>query len=533
MTQIDKQVETEVVKKSKPKSLFAPASPKQALMLQRAADTQILVIGGAAGSGKSYLLQLIPLMLVDDPKSNCIMFRRTNPQIKGAGGIFETGTGIYNNLPKRIRPKVKTGDLEVIFPRYDEDNNKFYDGAKIKYQQAENVEQSKLNVQGLQYTFIGVDEGTQFEWEQLEYFMSRLRSQSKHFSRMVISCNPDPDHELKKMIQWYLDEEGYPIPERDGVQRFFVQDSGEYIWGNSREELAEKLNIPEERWEGKILSFSFVSGTIYDNPPMMEQNESYLAFLEGLNEVDKAQLLYGNWEARPKGASYWEREWVSSRKVPYVPKGCKHVRAWDLAATERSQANKYPDPSACIGMARDKQGYYYIYGDYHKDTYDDMYEIFGQFCMRSGSRDKQIVKQAGHDGDDTLIVLPVDPGAAGKTAYEQMAKYIISEGFKVTKDPTPTNKSKLTRFEPFATACENGLVNIVWDSFDPVTRDFIFKQLEAFDGERSTSSRKDDFADAFASAFNTLASKRVRGKFSGKTQGASTNYNKFKKRVGR
>ena len=68
--------------KVRKKSQFSPASPKQALMLKRASDTQILIVGGAAGSGKSYLLQLMPLLLVDDPNSNCVMFRRTNPQIK-------------------------------------------------------------------------------------------------------------------------------------------------------------------------------------------------------------------------------------------------------------------------------------------------------------------------------------------------------------------------------------------------------------------------------------------------------------------
>lgn len=207
-----------------------------------------------AGSGKSYILQMLPLMFADDPRTNMIMFRRTNPQIKGAGGIFETGCNIYNQLPKKQRPRIKTGDLEVIWPN----------GAKLKYQQAENVAQSKLNVQGLQYTFIGVDEGCQFEMEQLEYFMSRLRSDSKHFSRMVISCNPDPNHELKSMISWYLDENGYPDPSKDGIQRFFIQQDGDYIWGNTREELGIRFNIPEDKWEGKILSFSFVSGTIYD-----------------------------------------------------------------------------------------------------------------------------------------------------------------------------------------------------------------------------------------------------------------------------
>ena len=112
-----------------------------------------------AGSGKSYLLQMIPLMLIDDPNWEMVMFRRTNPQIKGAGGIFSTGCGIYNQLPPNIRPKIKTGDLEVIFPTKDEKGRRTYNGAKIKYQQAENVEQSKLNAQGLQWTFVGIDEG--------------------------------------------------------------------------------------------------------------------------------------------------------------------------------------------------------------------------------------------------------------------------------------------------------------------------------------------------------------------------------------
>ena len=464
-----------------------------------------------AGSGKSFLLQLIPLMLVNDPRTNCVMFRRTNPQIKGAGGIFETGCGIYNSLPKSIRPKIRNQDMEVIFPRKDEFGKKHYDGAKIKYQQAENVAASKLNAQGLQWTFVGIDEGTQFEWEQIEYFMSRLRSQSDHFSRMVISCNPDPDHEIRKMIAWYIGEDGFPIPERDGVKRYFVQMGGEYIWGDTQQELADKYDIPEEDWEGKILSFSFVSGTIYDNPIMIKNNKSYLAFLEGLNDVDKAQLLHGSWTARPSGASYFERSWLMSTTSDKVPPKMSEARAWDLAATERSQAVKFPDPTACIKMYKSKQGFYYIAGDYQEDIEDDHYNIKGQFCKRSGDRDMHIVKQAAHDGRKCPIVLPVDPGAAGKTAYQEMAKFFISEGFKVKKDPTATNKSKLIRFQPFASACENNLVYILEDTFDPVTRDFIYKQLEAFDGERSTASRKDDFVDAIATAFNYLAQSKVRG----------------------
>jgi len=107
-------------------------------------------------------------------------------------------------------------------------------------------------------------EATQFEWPMLEYMMSRLRSESKYFSRMVMSCNPNPDHELCKIIDWYLDEEGYPDPEKDGVIRYFIRKDGEFLWGNSKKELAEKYDIPEDQWQGKILSFTFVSANVYD-----------------------------------------------------------------------------------------------------------------------------------------------------------------------------------------------------------------------------------------------------------------------------
>lgn len=102
-----------------------------------------------------------------------------------------------------------------------------------------------------------------------------------------------PDHKIREIIDWYIDDDGFPIKERDGVVRYFVTEGGNFIWGNSKEELGKKLNIPEERWEGKILSFSYVSGLIYDNPHLIKLNPGYLAFLEGLNDVDKARLLHG------------------------------------------------------------------------------------------------------------------------------------------------------------------------------------------------------------------------------------------------
>lgn len=66
--------------------IYGPCSEKQKMILENDAD--ILVIGGAAGSGKSFLLQLMPLKIIDDPHSSVVMFRRTTPQLEGEGGLW-------------------------------------------------------------------------------------------------------------------------------------------------------------------------------------------------------------------------------------------------------------------------------------------------------------------------------------------------------------------------------------------------------------------------------------------------------------
>lgn len=350
-------------------------------------------------------------------------------------------------------------------------------------------------------------EGTQFEWEQIEYFMSRLRSESKHFSRMVISCNPSPDHKIKEMISWYLDADGYPDPSKDGVVRYFIQKDGDYHWGNTREELAEEFDIPKKDWTNKILSFSFVSATIYDNPPMIENNGSYLAFLEGLNDVDKAQLLHGCWAEFAFGSKYFKRDWLT--EVDRVPAEALCVRAYDFGASERTQTNKYADPTVSIKLYKSKDGYYTLAGEYHRDFYDEVDEIEGAIYKRSGDRDNIMLKQAAYDGKEVHIVAPQDPAAAGKALFTQQAKFFTEHGFIFKKDPCPVNKNKLTKFLPFATAAENGLVRIAKSTFSEKTYNYIMKQLENFDGERSSTTRRDDFADCVASGYNYLCQAKI------------------------
>lgn len=238
---------------------------------------------------------------------------------------------------------------------------------------------------------------------------------------------------------------------------------------------------------------------------MMINNPDYLAQLEGLNEVDRARLLYGNWDARPQGANYFKRSYLT--EVDVLPSNMTFVRAYDKAGTERSSGNKTPDFTAGIKIGRDQDGNYYLIGDYHedfKDTGEWSTGTEGRFCKKAGERDNIIKKQAKHDGDDVVVVFSVDPGQAGISEFTTSSRELISMGYTVDKDPTPGNKAKLTRFSPFANLAQNGFVKILKKSFDLATYEALMKELESFDGLRSTGSRKDDWVDAISSGVNYM-----------------------------
>lgn len=335
------------------------------------------------------------------------------------------------------------------------------------------------------YDFIGFDEATHFDWSVVEYLMSRLRGKSQFKSRMVLTVNPDPDSWILKLILWYLDEQGYPIEEKQGVLRYFIRRDGDFIWADSPEELIKRYGD-----KVKPLSFTFIGSKLIDNPVLMENSPEYAEWLDGLNPVDKARLKDGNWFVRPQSNFYFKRDWLKKAAMPPDKAVC--CRAWDKAASEPSDVNKYPDYTACIKMYRDDKGMYYILGDFHHSNRDKDLGIYGKFRYKPGQRDKIIVNQALHDSSSCIVVLSLDPGSAGVTEYMQAARLLTDNGIIVKKDPMPPVTSKLNRFVPFASACENGLVHIVESSFDSQTLDAFYKELESFDGSRSGKIRKDD-----------------------------------------
>ncbi|AIW01755.1 terminase large subunit [Pseudomonas phage vB_PaeM_PS24] len=448
------------------KTVIGPKSPKQEAFINSTAN--ITVFGGAAGAGKSYLGVMDFLKHVKYPMFRGLITRRTTPQIKGPGGILDNCLQLYKQFDKNVKWKDKDGKFV------------FSSGAEIHLRHFAHID-DKDNYQGLEINEFLVDEGQQYTLEMLLYLMSRMRGPKcpEVEPHMKITCNPDYNSPLRKWLTWYLDPEtGIPIPERDGITRFFTIQNGDMEFADTAEELIEKYNL-----KSPPLTFKFISANVYDNPVVMEINPQYVAWLEGLNRVEKLRLLHGSWFAREEASGYFKREWTPI--IPLRPTDTvRQVRAWDISGTLPSDSNKEPDWTAGVLMSKGRSTLYTI-----EDVVRDRRRIGGVFEL--------ILETARHDGADTTILIPRDPGAAGQHLAWDFVRRLAEHGFHART--RPTNKSKVTRFGPFASMAEAGGVQVVEGPWNEA----YLTELEVFDGSRNV---KDDQVDATSDAYTYLAS---------------------------
>ena len=122
---------------------------------------------------------------------------------------------------------------------------------------------------------------------------------------------------------------------------------------------------------------------------------------------------------------FYEQEFVS------------YCRAWDIAGSIPSETLPNPDWTAGVLIGKTKQGRYVVLDSV-------------RFRARFGEVMQKIIETCKDDPPGTQIILPQEPGQAGKAAGQMMIKEIIEEGFYARM--RPSNKSKIIRFQPFAAA---------------------------------------------------------------------------------
>lgn len=420
-------------------------------------NADIAFYGGAAGGGKSYALLLEPLYDVGNKNFGGVVFRRTTKQVTSEGGLWDTAGDLYEALDAK--------------PNNQSLSYKFPSGAKITFSHME-YEKNRLDWQGSQIPFIGFDELTHFTWKQFTYLVSRNRSTSGAKSRIRATLNPDPDHWVRSFIDWYIGDDGYAIKERSGVIRWFIIQSDEIIWGDSKEEILKLYpeSLPK--------SFTFISSSVFDNKILLDSDPAYLANLQALPRVDRAQLLDGNWDVRATAGMYFKRS--DAEVVDATPRILKKVRSWDQAGSIAKKGHEDPDYTAGVLMGLGDDGYYYVL-DVEK------------FRAEGSQIDKRIQNIASLDTKTTRIRLAQDPGQAGKRQAKSQIKMLA--GYQVRAKPVSGDKE--TRAKPLSSQWEAGNVKILRGDWN----DSFLKEMDSF-----PEAGHDDQVDAAADAFHELTS---------------------------
>jgi predicted phage terminase large subunit-like protein len=423
--------------------------------------SDIAIFGGAAGclgGGKSYALLLEPLRHFHNSKFSAVIFRRNSTMVRNVGGLWQDSTSIY--APLKAHPR--EAYLEWIFPS----------GMKVKFAHLEN-ESTVYDWQGSQIPFIGFDELVHFTEKQFWYLLSRLRSTSGVAGYVRATCNPDCDSWVRPLIDWWIDSEGYPIPEKSGKLRWFIRRDDSLIWGDSQEELKAKYGDDESP-----KSFTFIPSKLTDNAILMEKDPSYLSNLKALSRVERMRLLAGNWNVRATAGMMFQREWFPV--VDAVPQGwTQAIRTYDRAATKPNEVNKDPDWTRGLLLYK-----------YPNNTF--IVADLKSLRDTPGQVENLIRNVAAHDGRAVQIVSQQDPGSAGVAEAENFTRMLSGYNVKTVV----LSKDTVTRAKPVSAQVEAGNIKVLRA---PWNGEF-FTELENF-----PEGRHDDIVDCLSMGFNILS----------------------------
>lgn len=275
-----------------------PQEGYQMMALSSPAD--IVIGGGAAGVGKTFTLLVEPLRHTPIKGFGAVIFRRTSPMIRAEGGLWDASSKLYSMI-------------EGATPRRSLLEWQFNSGVRIKFSHLE-YEKNIYDWQGSEIPMIGFDELTHFSRKMFFYLLSRNRSTCGVQPYVRATCNPDPDSWVRDLIDWWIGEDGYPIPERQGVIRYFMVDNDNYIWGATKQEVIEKgwyalKDMVEKsgmKPEQFVKSITFIGGSIYDNKELLKIDPGYLANLNAQSKEEKSRLLDGNWNVKQTDADVYD-----------------------------------------------------------------------------------------------------------------------------------------------------------------------------------------------------------------------------------
>lgn len=253
--------------------------------------------GGSLGGGKSYasLLSLAEWSL--NPKFRACFTRRNLDSTKIAGGLVDDFISIYG---KSVNVKISDSPRGV-----------FPSGAWVDFTHIADEDPKKLmeRIKGWQYDMVNLDEITSYlNFSTFKIFATRVRGKAGIGSKIRGTTNPKKSHWIRIFLDWYIGEDGYIIPERDGVVRYFFitgEDVESVVWGGTKREVYDKCKPQIDKllkstkgvakYEDFIKSFVFYRGSIDENQALLANGKDYLGNVAMMGEKQTDQLLSGNW----------------------------------------------------------------------------------------------------------------------------------------------------------------------------------------------------------------------------------------------
>lgn len=230
--------------------VYKAQSPVMVEFLSSSED-EVLLAGGRGG-GKSLALLVDPLPYCDNRKFRGLVLRRTMKELRE---LIDRGKQMY--------PKLKEAtwmQQEALF--------RFPSGARIEFGYCQ-TEDDLAQYQGQEYTWIGVDEVTQFPYENmLDKLNASIRS---------------TDPLLPKHIRCTTNPNG---PGRRWVKERFINLAPP----------GKTIKIVQNTAIGEIYTTrKWLHSTIYDNPILLQNDPKYLASLMQMQGALREQWLEGSW----------------------------------------------------------------------------------------------------------------------------------------------------------------------------------------------------------------------------------------------
>lgn len=303
----------------------------------------IAIYGGAAGGGKSWALLYEALRYIQESNWRVAIFRKTIKILKKQGGLIDESKDLYNKLPtSKLGGEPDFNNTDRVW--------KFPSGAQIHFAYLGDESQVE-DWKGAQIALAGFDEVTEFSESMFWGIVSRLRSPKTNIKPYVrATCNPDPDSWVKRYVQPFLKDDGYPDDSKTGKVGYILRDHEnkvQFAW--SVEELQERFpNFFEDDGllppEEQVFSFTFIPSSVRDNRELLKNDTTYIRTLKNLPAAKRKQLLEGNWNVRAQEGDYFKSEYFDVLADKDVPDSFDRViRAWDMAETEPNETNKDPD----------------------------------------------------------------------------------------------------------------------------------------------------------------------------------------------